>query len=168
MAIVELKTAQEMVSKTIQSQPQAQAKPKTEANVGLEQDSSKFQKLLEQQHQDSLKLLDQMGINLSGEAQPQIKAMSAEGLNVDSSKIGVKNEIETSNKVESVFSELNRGQLQMDNIMELVSSGRRFNNTELLTIQAGMHSIVLEMDLTAKAVEKTNEAHNTIWRTQLA
>ena len=97
-----------------------------------------------------------------------MKSISAEGLQIDTQKLQNTDQIQTKSQVENIFAELNRGQLQMENVVEMVSSGRRFTGPELLAIQAGMHSIILEMELTAKAVEKVNETHNTVWKTQLA
>lgn len=162
MAIVELKTAREVVTKAVQPE----IKPQTQPN----QDYSKFQKMLEAQQQSNAQVVEKMAdLNLVNNGSAiQMKSVSAEGLNIDPSKIETKDEIQTTNKLGNMFAEVNRGQLQMENIMEMMGSGRNFSGQELLAIQAGIYSIVQEMELAAKAVEQVNHAHNTLWRTQLS
>ena len=166
MAIVELKSAHEMVVQATQTQAKPAAKPEHQSSTP---DYSQFQKMLEQQNQQSVKVMEEIaGIALHGKQASQMKSISAEGLQIDTQKLQNTDQIQTKSQVENIFAELNRGQLQMENVVEMVSSGRRFTGPELLAIQAGMHSIILEMELTAKAVEKVNETHNTVWKTQLA
>ena len=203
MAIVELKTAREITT--------AAVKPEQSFQKKSQDGHSKFQKMMEEQQEKSVKTasqidqtqsvkaasqidqtqsvkdvaqidktqsvnptaqietqLEQLMQASSSSQAPKMKAISADGLNIDPSKIDPKDQIQTTNKIESVFSEVNRGQLQMENMMEMVTSGQKFSGPELLSIQAGIYSIVLEMELTAKAVEQVNNAHNTVWKTQIS
>ena len=53
-----------------------------------------------------------------------------------------------------VLSSVVSGQGKMDKIIKLATSGRTFNPTELLAIQAGVYKFSQELELTSKVVEK--------------
>ena len=71
------------------------------------------------------------------------------------------------NLVEQVVGGLERGQLQLDRLIEAGASGRRFSNAELLSLQASMYKYTLELDLTGKVVEKATSSLRDVLKTQV-
>jgi hypothetical protein len=69
--------------------------------------------------------------------------------------------------VEQVVGGLERGQLQLDRLIEAGASGRRFSNAELLSLQASMYKYTLELDLTGKVVEKATSSLRDVLKTQV-
>lgn len=86
----------------------------------------------------------------------KVKSLSAEGLEIKPSQVTVTQEIRTNGKALDLLTDVNRGALQMDSLMELTTSGKKFSPGELLAMQAGMHQIALSIDLTGKIVEQVN------------
>ncbi len=98
----------------------------------------------------------------------KLQAVSAEGLEIKPSQVTVHEEIRTNGKAMDLLSDVNRGALQMDNLMELTTSGRKFSPAELLAMQAGMHQIALGIDLTGKIVEQVNSGVKQLLQTNFA
>lgn len=117
---------------------------------------SDFEKVLttrlESQSEMTKQIMNAFGM---GE-EKKIQAVSAEGLEIKPSQVTVHQEIRTQGKAMDLLSDVNRGALQMDGLMELTTSGRKFMPAELLAMQAGMHQIALSIDLTGKIVEQVN------------
>ena len=59
------------------------------------------------------------------------------------------------------------GQGKMDKIIKLATSGRTFNPTELLAIQAGVYKFSQELELTSKVVEKATDGVKQTLQTQV-
>ena len=59
------------------------------------------------------------------------------------------------------------GQGKMDKIIKLATSGRAFNPTELLAIQAGVYKFSQELELTSKVVEKATDGVKQTLQTQV-
>ena len=55
----------------------------------------------------------------------------------------------------------------MDKIIKLATSGRTFNPTELLAIQAGVYKFSQELELTSKVVEKATDGVKQTLQTQV-
>jgi|SRR5579885_2374238 len=108
---------------------------------------------LEAQNEMTKQIINSMGM---GPDMNKIHAISAEGLEIKPSQVTVHEEIRTNGKALDLLTDVNRGALQMDGIMELTTSGKRFSPGELLAMQAGMHQIALSIDLTGKIVEQVN------------
>jgi hypothetical protein len=71
------------------------------------------------------------------------------------------------NLVEQVVGGLERGQVQLDRLIEAGASGRQFSNAELLSLQASMYKYTLELDLTGKVVEKATNGLRDVLKTQV-
>ena len=59
------------------------------------------------------------------------------------------------------------GQDKMSKIIKLATSGRTFNPTELLAIQAGVYKFSQELELTSKVVEKATDGVKQTLQTQV-
>ena len=66
-----------------------------------------------------------------------------------------------------VLSSVVSGQGKMDKIIKLATSGRAFNPTELLAIQAGVYKFSQELELTSKVVEKATDGVKQTLQTQV-
>jgi len=66
-----------------------------------------------------------------------------------------------------VLSSVVSGQGKMDKIIKLATSGRTFNPTELLAIQAGVYKSSQELELTSKVVEKATDGVKQTLQTQV-
>ena len=55
----------------------------------------------------------------------------------------------------------------MSKIIKLATSGRTFNPTELLAIQAGVYKFSQELELTSKVVEKATDGVKQTLQTQV-
>ena len=66
-----------------------------------------------------------------------------------------------------VLSSVVSGQGKMDKIIKLATSGRTFNPTELLAIQAGVYKFSQELELTSKVVEKATDGVKQTLQTQV-
>jgi hypothetical protein len=59
------------------------------------------------------------------------------------------------------------GQNKLDGIIKMATSGRQFNPTELLAIQAGVYKFSQELELTSKVVEKATSGVKQTLQTQV-
>ena len=66
-----------------------------------------------------------------------------------------------------VLSSVVSGQDKMSKIIKLATSGRAFNPTELLAIQAGVYKFSQELELTSKVVEKATDGVKQTLQTQV-
>lgn len=67
----------------------------------------------------------------------------------------------------NMFSELEKGQVHMDQLINMGMSGKDFSNGELLSLQAGMFKYTQELDLTSKVVEKATTGLKETLKTQV-
>lgn len=125
--------------------------------------ASDFNKLLterlDQHSQMTKQVLEVFG--MGPQNQPQVQAVSAEGLEIRPEQITVNQEIRTHGKTMELLTEWNRSGLQMESIGDVLNSGRRFSPQELLGLQAGLHQIVLEVELAGKCVEQGSNSLKT-------
>lgn len=130
---------------------------------------SPFQQMLNQMDvgQD---MADMLGISrdtsLGGGA---MKAISAEGISIESSNVNVGLEQPKGiDKIVDMLSEVNKGQMQMDNLVnEILYSGKRFSNQELLAIQAHVFHFAQMTELTVKVAEQGVSSVKTVLNTQV-
>ncbi|WP_239013948.1 ATP-dependent helicase HrpB [Archangium violaceum] len=66
-----------------------------------------------------------------------------------------------------VVSELEKGQVNMEKLIQAGASGKTFSNAELLSLQAGMYKYTQELDLTSKVVEKATSGLKDTLKTQV-
>jgi hypothetical protein len=71
------------------------------------------------------------------------------------------------NMLSHVVGELEKGQVNMDKLIQAGASGKNFSNAELLSLQAGMYKYTQELDLTSKVVEKATSGLKDTLKTQV-
>ncbi|WP_224372504.1 ATP-dependent helicase HrpB [Hyalangium versicolor] len=71
------------------------------------------------------------------------------------------------NMVSHVVSELEQGQLRLDQLIGAGVSGQQLSNSELLSLQASMYKYTMELDLTSKVVEKATSGLKDVVKTQV-
>src|SRR3989338_73779 len=154
MADIAMKVGQSIAEKVI---TQAQNGGGSAGGLSQAGGGSNFEKVLtsklEMQSEMTKQIMSQMGM---GPETSKLHSISAEGLEIKPSQVTVHQELRTNGRAMDLLSDVTRGALQMDGLMELTTSGRKFPPPELLAMQAGMHQIALSIDLTGKIVEQVN------------
>ncbi len=97
----------------------------------------------------------------------QMKSVSAEGLKIEPTQIQVNSEIKSNGKVADMLSEVNRGALQMEEMMKVMTSGKQFSAGELLYFQANMADIVMRTEMSMKVGEQMASSFKQINQTQI-
>ena len=81
------------------------------------------------------------------------------------------NRVNSSTKVETSFAntfrEIEHGQGQMEKILKEAMSGRKFDQQELLVLQAGVMRYAQELELASKVVEKATNGVKDTLKTQV-
>jgi hypothetical protein len=72
-----------------------------------------------------------------------------------------------STMVSSVVNSLEKGQLNLEKLINSGMSGKEFSNGELLQLQASMYKYTQELDLTSKVVEKATSGLKDVVKTQV-
>ena len=73
----------------------------------------------------------------------------------------------STNMISHVVGELERGQVNLEKLIQAGASGKTFSNAELLSLQAGMYKYTQELDLTSKVVEKATSGLKDTLKTQV-
>ncbi len=133
--------------------------------TGGESDFSKLlTEKLDQSSSMHQKIIESFGLS----PQKEMQAVSAEGLDIRSDRIASTHEIRTEGKIVDLLTDVNRDALQMDNIIEMATSGKKFTAGELLAMQAGVAQITLSIELTGKAFEQVNTGTKQLLQTNFA
>ena len=118
---------------------------------------------------DQLKQIEQ--VNKTDKArldkiQTQASASDQRGVKTD--PVTQKTEVAKSNNaINDLFSNIEKGQVQMDKLISGGLSGKNFSNSELLALQAGMYKYSQELELTSKVVEKATSGLKDTLKTQV-
>jgi hypothetical protein len=67
----------------------------------------------------------------------------------------------------NMVGEMEKGQGMLDHLINAGLHGMKFNNTELLSLQAGMYKYTQELDLTGKVVDNATSALKDTLKTQV-
>jgi len=67
----------------------------------------------------------------------------------------------------SMVSDMEKGQGLLDKLIQGGLKGVKFNNTQLLSLQAGMYKYTQELDLTGKVVDKATSGLKETLKTQV-
>lgn len=155
MSAAGMKVAAEVVAKLATEQSKSGvAKPNPAG------DQSAFLKLLEQHGLQAntenigvgkADIMTAFGNDAGGH--PSENAISAKNLDIDVSHVQQLDSAPSSDKLTHLITKVNRGGLQMDQIMELATSGTRFNNRELMLMQAAMHKLAFEAELAVRVTD---------------
>jgi hypothetical protein len=71
------------------------------------------------------------------------------------------------NMMTQVAASLEKGQLNLEKLIESGAKGKEFSNAELLSLQASMYKYTQELDLTSKVVEKATSGLKDTLKTQV-
>ncbi|GEM_PF-3449512 len=88
----------------------------------------------------------------------QIGAISAEGLEIQTASVSSSQEIRSHGKVMDLLTEVNRGTLQMDDLMQMATSGIKMSPAQLLAGQACMAKMVFQLEMFGKITEVSTSA----------
>ncbi|WP_426750646.1 ATP-dependent helicase HrpB [Myxococcus sp. Y35] len=69
--------------------------------------------------------------------------------------------------MQQIVGDLEKGQVNLDDIIKKASSGKQFSNAELLSLQASMYQYTQQLDLTSKVVEKATTGLKDVVKTQV-
>ncbi len=99
-------------------------------------------------------------VNTAGQEPATARGAEAVGGKQETAKAG-------NNMLSHVVSELEKGQVNMEKLIQAGASGKTFSNAELLSLQAGMYKYTQELDLTSKVVEKATSGLKDTLKTQV-
>lgn len=107
--------------------------------------------------------------NQIGLPHDNIQAISASGIDVDTANIKVGLEQPKGiDKVVDLLSEVNDGQMQMENMVnQILYSGKRFSNQELLAIQAHVFHFAQVTELVVKTADQGVSSLKTVMNTNI-
>ena len=71
------------------------------------------------------------------------------------------------NGLQRIVEDVMQGQNKFGKVLDLAMSGREFNHTELLALQAGVYRFSQELELTSKVIEKGTSAIKQTLNTQV-
>ncbi|OJT23399.1 ATP-dependent helicase HrpB [Archangium sp. Cb G35] len=98
-------------------------------------------------------------VNTAGQEPATARGAEAVNGKQEANKVG--------NMLSHVVGELEKGQVNMDKLIQAGASGKTFSNAELLSLQAGMYKYTQELDLTSKVVEKATSGLKDTLKTQV-
>ncbi len=125
--------------------------------------NSPFQQVLDAQNSSDDMTSKLMGIvdNTFGTSGNNFNAVDASTVHVEVSKVSEVQKTPGSNQVVDMLQEINKDQLQFENLKELISSGRTFKPQELTAMQIGVQHLSLELELFSKGLEQVNRTIQT-------
>lgn len=99
----------------------------------------------------------------------QMASIGGDGINFTPSEGAVEvSGPDTSEKVLDMLSQVNKGQMQMDSLVNhVLYSGRKFSNQELLVIQAHVFHFAQVTELTVKVAEHAVSSTKAVLNTQV-
>lgn len=166
MAGVEAKAAKIATKVATQSQQGQVGKMPQQGPSAFDQVLQKHQQGVSNIDSNMMEVMNAYG--LDNNAHPADNAISASDLNVNNMEIAGKvDSVQSPNQVTNMLSEMNRDGLQMDKIMELVTSSNKFSNRDLLLMQAALHKVTLNTEFYVKIAEAgKSSVQQLVQRTQ--
>ena len=129
-----------------------------------------FKDVLGEMNSGGKEMMDMLGID-NGQMSTQAKMESISAENIDFAPSETVTGLDApsgSSRVVNMLSEVNKGQLQMDSLVNHVMySGKRFSNQELLVIQAHVFHFAQMSELTVKVAEQGVSSVKTVLNTQI-
>lgn len=113
-----------------------------------------------------LSLVDNMAGDAGGSS---MKAIPADGIQVDLSKVEETGSSASSNKsaIFDLFKEVNGSQNNMDALLEQLSSGKKFSTQEMVRLQVFAHQHTVTYELVSKFGEMAGRAVQTPFQMQV-
>lgn len=122
------------------------------------QQAQQIQKMDAMRHVDQVQKADKAGL------QKLDKNATAKAMD----PVTQKNEVNKSTSmVSNMIAGMEKGAVNIDQIINSGLSGKNFNNQELLSLQAGMYKYTQELDLCSKVVEKATSGLKDTLKTQV-
>ena len=162
------KAAGELMKEMQQAQEQLQKLQEQQGGA----DGAKFQDSMQaQQAQQSQQVNQVQEIQPSKTVEGTTKAANVllqaqQGGPVSSTTVGQAAKAQRSQMAE-VVEQLVNGQDKMAGIMKMALSGKKFNSSELLAMQAGIYRFSQELEITSKVVEKATSGIKQTMNTQV-
>lgn len=99
----------------------------------------------------------------------QVNAISADGIPIDESRLRIgMTDPNGMEKVVDLLSEVNNGQMKMENLVnEILYSGKRYTNQELLVIQAEVFQVAQATELVVKMADQGVSGAKTVLNTNI-
>lgn len=95
--------------------------------------------------------------------QDQMKSMSADSIPLENQSGGGYH-----SGLYEVLNQVNVRALQMDQMVELATSGQEMTPHQLLAVQAGVYEAGVELDFTAQIVAAGNRVRDTVWQMNIS
>lgn len=150
---------------------QVLSKAVEQTNVGAERPSTgmSFQEVLNESTKSSETFADMMGIRETNTTPTaHMESLNGDAINFVPEQAEAIHGPDGSRKVVEMLSEVNKSHLQMDSLVNhILYSGKRFNNQELLVIQAHVFHIAQMSELTVKVAEQGVSSVKAVLNTQL-
>ncbi len=130
----------------------------------LQTGESQFMNVL-QQHEIKMEASSNDIMSMLGQdasLHPADNAVSADGLQIQISDVQKLESVESSNKLGNMFENLNRDGLNMERIQEMVMSGEKMSNRELMAMQAMIHQSALEIQIGVQAMDAGKSSIQTL------
>ena len=125
---------------------------------------SRFNQVLEQQRTGDARMnqavQEAFGMPAGGNA---LKVLPAEPMAVNPNLVTTGHGTD----IAHILTEVNRSSLQMDQMIEMISTGQSMTPQELLAVQAGVYQIVQEIELTGQVVSSADRARNSLLNIQV-
>ena len=131
-------------------------------SVQAAQKAQATQKADQVRHVETVNKTEKAGLNkVNGANSESVSARAAQPVDAkpETSKAG--------GMVSSVVTSLEKGQLNLEKLINSGVNGKNFSNSELLSLQASMYKYTQELDLTSKVVEKATSGLKDVVKTQV-
>ena len=100
----------------------------------------------------------------------EITAIQSESMESMKVNVGVdetENGGKVMNQVAEIMGEVNEGQIKLQNLMDLITSGQKISPQELIAIQAGVFSLVQELEIASKGTQELTQSARQILNTNI-
>lgn len=138
-------------------------------------DQSSFAKLLDSQMQTEApgqvnndKLVS-MAESIMGSNQDTMKAIPGSEIKLDTARVGEieGTKVSKSEGIFEIFKQINGDQIGMDNLVESLTSGKKFSTMEMMRIQVLMQNNSLGVDLFSKGVDMAHKGVSSVFNMQV-
>lgn len=130
----------------------------------LQTGESQFMNVL-QSHEIKMEAANNDIMSLLGQdpsLHPADNAVSADGLQIQVSDVKQLESVQSSNNVPNMLERINRDGLNMARIQEMVMSGDKMSNRELMAMQAMIHQSALEIQIGVQAMDAGKSSIQTL------
>ncbi len=93
---------------------------------------------------------------------PAENAVSATDAQIQISDVQKLDSTQSTDTITTALMKVNRGGLQMGRMMEMVSSGSKFSNRELLLLQGSMHQLTFEAEIAVRSMDAFKSVIQTL------